>query len=411
MKIKTTSIQKLLIILCILSQSSFFHLVDSTGMLALTTLLILVTFSISIIYKIQNPYIDKYILEVICLVFLLQGFYTVLFKNQDIISYITAISPMLAILLVRPLYIAFIKNHNFYDLLDIISFLMNIYMCIIILNAFLININGNVLVNTDYFLQDFGMRSDRLRIMIDSPFQLIMPIYSFSMIIDRAKCKKLHYFTFLIHTFALFYVTQTRILIVTFVITISIMISMKIPQKKYKYILYVFVFFTIVIGLSKGVFDSFFSSFSINNYENGSSTRTRLIELEIAIKNWLKNPILGTGITLDYKMPMSQYGYRFIYNYTDLGLIGSISYMGISFIVLFIMPVVRHLRFITHVTKKYRQNKEFIIYIGLLTYICVSSFTILITDNFRIFGWPFVLAILEYLKWNFRYSITYEQKD
>lgn len=401
MKVRISKIETLLVLLCILFQCSFFHLVPANYMARLMTIFIIVTWVVSMIISRLKSYANIYILNVVIFVFILQGLYTIFSGKQSLSDYCSAIYLMLAVLLFKPILDIFKRENTINNLLDSICFLMIIYMTIIIVNALTRNLSGMPLISNTYFLQVAGTRNGRMRLTLFSPFTLLIPIYAFGRLLGGSR-KILHFFALILTSIALVYVEQTRMMEATFVITCILMISLKISNIKYKIIIYLICIAILVGSLLFGNLsfysNAFIQSFSTKSGENSVSTLNRIYEIQIAFHDWIKNPIFGTGILNKYKIEKIYNGYRLLYNHTDLGLYGMISYMGISSVFLFIIPVNRYIKMAFRIPKKKRSCTECYIYIGILSYIVVSSVTIIITDNVRIFAWPFALAILEFYK-------------
>ena len=82
---------------------------------------------------------------------------------------------------------------------------------------------------------------------------------------------------------------------------------------------------------------------------------------------------------------------RGAYSYTDIGLIGLISEIGLWSVLVYIFPVIRFYR----ITRKVRNEEYYIFLVGLFTYVLVTSISLIVTDIQRIFAWPILLFTFE----------------
>ena len=71
---------------------------------------------------------------------------------------------------------------------------------------------------------------------------------------------------------------------------------------------------------------------------------------------------------------------------------------------MFVAPYVRCFKTFVQVPNKFRHDRDFYFYTGLYIYVTVTAVTIIITDNSRIFAWPFILAVEEFIRKKYIYG-------
>lgn len=397
MKLKKSEISNIFIILAILFQCCFFHLVPISSNMTYGML-----FSAAIAYllsmkdKTNVKYADKYLIRVFVFVFLLQGAYTIISGKQSLIDFVTVITPMLAIILFRPLLRMINRDNSVDRLIDIIVFITAVYMAVVIVNVIFRNATGQPIIKTEFYLYDSGYRNGRLRIMLISPFLLLAPICAFYKIIAEEGKKLKYIISFLVLVIGVFYVEQTRMNQIILVVCCALMYSTKIKNKRIKYIIYFLSFVLFIIGYLLGYSNDFLSSFSVTNQDYGVSTIYRMYEYTHALNNIKMSPLFGEGLISNYLQKVSYGGYSFSYNHTDIGLIGTLSYLGISAIPLVIMPLYRYIKKYFAINRKNRGASIYVLFVGIMVYFILTQITLSITDSVRIFAWPFVLALLEH---------------
>lgn len=401
MRIKKSTISDILIVFALLFQCCFFHFFSISGLMSRAMLVcIIATWLLSFIIRkdVNDKFANRYIFSIFVFVFLVQGAYTIITGKQSLKEYFEVLMPMMAILLFSPLLKKMKEEDSVWNVVDIITSITSIYMFVVLINAFMRNTTGSPLIHTDYYLYDSGFRNGRLRIMIITPFLILAPICIFlELIFERGKAKKFFYIIeFIICVGVIFYVEQTRMNQIMLIVCCAVMFSLKINNKGIRTLIYIFSAVLMLMGMVFGYSNEFINSFSVSNKDYGVSTAYRIYEYQHAFKNIIANPIFGEGFVGNYLQKVSYGGYNFNYNHTDIGLIGTISYLGISSIPLIIWPLCRYVFIYLKIPKQNRNGQTYMLYTGVLLYVILSQFTLSITDSVRIFAFPFVLAILEF---------------
>lgn len=391
-----------LLVLCILSQNLFFHIINPSStmtMLLLADIFLLWAVALSMGYCKECRFINKYIIAIMVCILIPQTIYGS-FLGQTVNEYIDAVKGLTYIFLAIPVLKLFLRENGIDKVLNMITFFTVISLGILFINSFALNKLGTSLLPFDYFQMPSTGRNDRLRLFLISDFLSFVAIYAFSNLFHKNSKKKLFYITaFAVTVGAEMYIEQTRMILMSIMVSCVIIFTLWVQKKQYKVLLYILAVALIGYGLIDNWFVGLFSSFSVSDSSTGVSTIYRTIELRYAGQMILENPILGTGMVSDYLIPVTMSGNYVMFDHTDIGLIGSITYIGfIGTAVLFIVPYIRFFKCVLRMPASKRKTRDYYFISGLLTFITVTSLTILITDNARIFVWPFILAVFEYCR-------------
>lgn len=402
---KKSSLLYFLLTLSILLQNLFFHIVNPTST---TTLLLMVDISLMFMLSYDMSgngechYLYRYIMIVFGAVVIPQTAYGFL-QGQSVSDYIDVIKGLICILLCIPVLKLFIINGNLDRVLNMIALLTAISLAILLLNSIALNEFGRSLLPFDYFQLPPTGRNKRLRLLLISDFLSFVSIYSFCNFITEKRIYKLA--PFVICLSAEFYIEQTRMIEMAIIVACVIIYARSISKKSYRFLLYFIAGFAWVYGLFAEWFSEFLNSFSIHNASTGVSTLYRIIEWRTAWNLILEHPVLGTGMVKDYRFSVNLTGIPVMYDHTDIGIIGTITYIGlIGTIVLFIAPYIRCCKTFLQIPKENRQNRDVYFYTGLFVYVTVTAVTIIVTDNSRIFVWPFILAVEEFVRLKYVYG-------
>jgi len=390
-----------LLIVAVLLQGLFFHIVNPTRLttiLLMIDIFVLFMISMSLGYKVESQFLNRYIFAVILLVLVPQTLYG-FNLGQNIDDYIDVIKGLIYLFISVPVLKLFLKNRQTDKLLNTITILTTISLLILLINSYTLNEYRISVLPFDYFKMPSTFRGNRIRLYLISDFLSFISIYSFSNIL-HSKNKINFIFPFVIAIIAEIYIEQTRMILISISASCLIMSTFWIQNRIRRLILSIITILVIIFGYYLEWFNFAFNTFSISNQNLGVSTLYRTIELRYAIKQIVEHPLLGTGMIKNRYIPVSMDGVEIIFDHTDIGLLGSISYIGlIGFFVLFLWPYIRCLKIVKIVPKGEKISRDYIFILGLFTYISLTSLTIIITDNARIFVWPFILAIFEFYKY------------
>lgn len=403
--IKKSSLLYFLLTFSILLQNLFFHIVNPTST---TTLLLMVDILLMFIlsyYMSRNSechYLYRYIWIVFTVVLIPQSIYGFL-QGQSLSDYIDVIKGPICILLSIPVLKLFLMDRKIDRVINMITLLTVISLAILLLNSIALNEFGRSILPFDYFQLPPNGRNNRLRLLLISDFLSFVSIYSFSIFLAEKRIWKL--IPFAICLGAEFYIEQTRMIEMAIIAACVIIYARSISKRRYKYFLYFMSGCALVYGLFAEWFTSFLDSFSIQNTTTGVSTLYRTIEWRTAWNLILEHPILGTGMVKDYRFSVNLTGIPVMYDHTDIGIVGTVTYIGlIGTIALFIAPYIRCCKTFFQIPKENKQDRDIYFYTGLFVYVTVTTITIIVTDNSRIFVWPFILAVEEFIRLKYVYG-------
>ena len=403
--VKKISILYILLAASILLQNLFFHVVNPTSTTTLLLILdIFIMFGMSCCMKKNREcnYLYRYILLVFIVVLLPQTIYG-FSQGQTMNEYIDVIKGPIYILLSVPVLKLFMDDKEIDRVVDMIALFTVISLAILLLNSVVLNNVGRSLLPFDYFQMPPNGRNHRLRLLLISDFLSFVSIYSFANFIKKRRLWSA--LCFAICLGAEFYIEQTRVIEMSIIAACVIIFSLSINKKRYKYLLYIVASFLLIYGFFSACFGEFFDSFSVQNSTTGVSTLYRTIEWKAAWNLIAEHPFLGTGMVRNYRFSVNPTGVPVMFDHTDIGIIGTITYIGlIGTIVLFVAPYVRCFKTFVQVPNKFRHDRDFYFYTGLYIYVTVTAVTIIITDNSRIFAWPFILAVEEFIRKKYIYG-------
>lgn len=363
--------------------------------------------------RISEKYLYLYT-AIIILFLVVQGLYTLMkYDAQTLMSFLQSSQGYLWIGLSIPLFILFNACVGMDSVLDTVKNLVWVTLIILIVAALAYNFLGLALFNVAKY-KEFLLRNGRLRLWDLSSLEGLAIIWTFYEFLYKEKKKVWNIFFLAMMMLALFYVEQTRMMQVAVIVSIVLMyIFKKNDSKNAKANKFLLIFFTVIFILATGSIGEFWATFSVNG-ANGSSTRIRMDEIVYAIELFIDNPVNGVGI-----MPTSvrdlyiNYTGAGKFGYTDIGIIGSMAQMGMWTLIVYCIPVLRFFYILLKVRNE--KNKYYFPFLtGLFSFVIITSGTLLIINQSRIFMWPFCIAIFEYCYYCYKCgnrSIVHETKE
>lgn len=270
----------------------------------------------------------------------------------------------------------------------IIQHLVYLSSGVLILNAQDLFTGGEVTV------RDYGIR---ISIKAFGAAMILYNFYVFSSGKEKNNLFKriLSLIFFILGMVSLILVTQTRAL--TFAVLISIGIILLISHKKNTKIIAVVVVIAVIAILGYlGILNNFFISFSTtstNSKRLGTSIRIDAIKYYFSC--FINNPIFGNGFAADNYMSI-EHGTSGQFYYTDVGVFGLLGEVGLFSIVFYIYPVARLIKIAIKVIK-FKQGNKFSFYIGLITFLLLTSFSLIVTDKGRVLLFPIIIAYGEFV--------------
>lgn len=299
------------------------------------------------------------------------------------------------ILLYIPLSYLFIKNHEYYDFFQKMMIIFGtLYSLLLILEYLSLNFGlPNILVfneNTLVLLSGNG----NFRIARPADFIAFSTLYLLYNIYIKEHNKKF-IICLMFNLFYIFVISQTRIYMVAISVIILVLLIQKRNIKNIIFINLPILLAGIIIFSYGNSLQKFYNSFVSG--DRLESTTTRLQEFKFFSNQLFNNVVFGRGF-VSSSNPEGNYlnfGEGFIFNSSDIGLIGFLSVfgiLGIIFLVLLIKKICKGYIFL-----KKHKSKNFILY----KIICIYSlFTLTSTFYFdiqRILYLPLLLSTLEYL--------------
>lgn len=253
----------------------------------------------------------------------------------------------------------------------------------------------------DATTQLYSSRNGSLRFGQISDYVALASILSFIQIyrsdITSLEVKK-NFFRFSINLFAILYVSQTRMYVISIVATIIVILLMG-EKKSYKKIVIVgFIFLSSI--LLREVIGEFISTFSEYSY----STQNRVGALVYYSKKMFDMFLIGIGFPSTSNSNIIR-GVKNSYSLTDCGYIGFLAVfgvLGLIFLILLLVWLINNIFYFQKSNNKYYKKFS----LGLGVYFIISNFTLGFADPQRVILWQIVLAILYY----YRYLISYTER-
>lgn len=399
MKISITKLYSVLLFICILCQNRFFHILNaSMGLTVCLIVTIIALFVLALTDKYNNCccYLYGYYIALTLVLIIPQSIYA-FSQGETLEGYIDVIRGIINVLLAVPVFKLFLRKGGMKSTLDMITILTTITLGLLLINSFALNNFSLQVFPFDYYQMPDIRRGSWIRIYLISDFTAFVAIYSFCRLLKKETRTVWYLLSLVICLGSAIYVEQSRMAYMA--IIVSCIIAYTRILKKWRPVFYFIAGILLIIGMFGGWFDAFFNSFSINNDGLGISTKIRINEFQYAITLISEHPILGTGMVSDYLFDVVNNGFRFEFNHTDIGILGSVTYIGlVGTFVLFIRPYIRLIKTLTQFPVIKQNSFEFCFALGLIVYITITSMTILVTDNARIFVWPFIIAVFEFMR-------------
>ena len=337
-----------------------------------------------------------YCFGIIPVFLILQFMYTRMAYGQSVIDFLKASYHYFFIILAIPIYYIFIKDNSIKILIDKLTIIVSIGLFLNIINSLLYNTTGVT------FLQSaIRIRDDSLRTYSLSSILGIITVYTAWRLLHLRQIKRKYVICFIIEIVALAYCYQSRIIeFCIFIVAIYMMVAEKKLTKKQMAITGGIIFGIIILFCS-GMITEFFDSFKVGGQYSGS-TSSIIREYQYYISGFLENKLFGLGL-LATESEIGNYVIRgpLRNNYpTDVGYVGALGNMGISFFLPFgflvyrICIVIRESRQIKN--RDYEVKSLSVLCKSLLLYILISGTSQIITDPARILCVPFVISIVDW---------------
>lgn len=333
---------------------------------------------------------------IIPLFLIVQFLYTKITYEQGVIDFLKASYHYFFIVLTIPIYYIFVKDNSVTFLMDKLTKIVSIGLLLNIINSLLYNTTGVTFLQSAIKLRDDSLRTYSLSSILG-----IITVYTAWRLICFSHAKRKYVINFVIEIVALVYCYQSRIIeFCVFAVVIYMLVAEKSLTKK-QIVIIGGIILGILILFYSGMIMDFVDSFKIGGQYSGSSS-SRIRECKYYISGFLENKFFGLGL-LATESEIGNYVIRgpLGNNYpTDVGYVGALGNMGISFFLPFgfliyrICAVIRKSRQIK--TKDFEVKSLIVLCKSLLIYILMSGASQIITDPARILGVPFVISIVDW---------------
>lgn len=409
MKVRKKDVLYIGLIFSILINDSFFQMADRNCAILkyAQVILILVLNGLSVYYslKLSNRSVKRairnlyvYIVGVFAIIYIVQYIVECVINKISVSQFIAQASVYYYILLLSPIYIFCITDRGPWKLLNAIMVITCVKLCIVLIIAILYNLSFLNSVPESYRYLS-RIRDGRLRIHDLSVFLGIAATTALqNMLVHRKYIQKLKgLFCFFIISITCFYVQQTRMINYILILMSCMMILQNQKLRSNRNILYFILGFIIIAGLMMTGHENI--SIYIYEFIHGDiSKRARIEEIKFAIKEFIKSPLTGYGITKAIIPDAIKIRNTFAhYSNVDIGAVGSLAMIGVGYIFIFFIPLIRYLQMLFWGARMIR--REYIVVTNILAFLVCSSITLVVTDGSRIYAWPYYLAVLEYFRW------------
>lgn len=361
-----------------------------------------------------NCYINKYLIETLkpycgyinifmlyfLLFIVLQSFYGALHYGQTMYDIVVCLLYFTPLLLLYPVIYLLTKEDGFERLMKISTILVIIYLCIGLFRALIYNSTGMDMLP---FLE-LSLRYGRVRQDFVSVGSVVF-IYSFANLLKphrRLRENALSLSAFLLIILYELYTNMTRMYMASFfIVAICMVLARKRPKNK-QIVIYSATSISVAILYFSGVFTNFFSSFSIEG-EQGGSTLARSLATEYFQAIVRNQPFFGLGFLIPrdeyYNIFFGPFGRFFL---DDLGIRNMYYHFGFLGIVLVALSFGRMFYIAARLIFGRNYDKK-VFLVGSLAYIMSSSISLSVFDVQRILSLVFFWAIFEseYYKYSF----------
>jgi len=344
----------------------------------------------------RNMFLSLYLIGLVLGFFIPQLIYTMLWYGQSFSDYYDMADQFMMFFWTVPLFYMFVVDGN------VKSFLTKV-VNIIVVGYFLLAVNVFLKNTFDFsFFQLSGeswqWRDGIIRVVDCSSFVPLVVAFIAGDIIEKRRFNHRHIIAVAMLGIVFLYVERTRMSILA---TLFMIYVMMLFNRKKHYIKKLLIVATAVgfAGIfAFGYMDRILDMFSVAN--NGNSTLFRLNELDFYMGKFLDNIVMGIGmLTKDNIIAEFNIQYWSNHNYEDIGIFGILGVLGLSgFIILFVIPMVRMIYIAVKLAgdRDSLGDGEYIMLVGLIAYMLVTSFTLVVLNYPRIPLLPFVMAVFEY---------------
>lgn len=361
-------------------------------------------------YK-TNKFIEHFCKYVVFAFIVFLGYSCLICKEQTFYNALESTAHILCLLLVKPLYIVFKQQGTIHKVLKVVNIVAIVWYIVVILQNIAFKNNGQMILqqffsNSHIYISEG--RSENVRMTLIS-LGNIVPLYNLYNLLqmrDR-RCQRrfgnivFNVSSLVLGCYCIIFIAQTRAYMLA-VVGAVIMMFLKETSNSRRIIYNVyFIFAGIIVLYVTGVLDSFLNTFSMDSSNTlAYSTYMRFYEYKECLKYFIENPLVGHGMLIgtNYDLVYSSSVLPGAIIYTsDVGIVGLLGGSGIIGLVLFMWPFIRMIKQYW-VLANCGENISWLL-VGFITYLILTSVSLMITDYERIFAFPIMIAISEYYYW------------
>lgn len=299
-----------------------------------------------------------------------------------------------------PFMLIFAKNNGpsgIIKSLNIISFCWYIY---IIAQRYVYGKTGTLLFSfSEHFYNKIvTTRGDSLRVGLGT-FGNIMILYNFCRIYCKKRGEKASVFcfiNFILGFYCAVRIAQTRVMILVLAICIAAVVLCYGRTVKENILRSVAIVIGGIFLYSSDYIREIIGTLSSNSIEYYSSHMARSYAISYYLDLIKNHPIFGYAFAVANEYSSIVHGSMGLAHASDVGLIGLFAETGfVGAVIFYIWPLLHIVRGMKKIGFMNVVNETPFLFI-MFMYLIGTSATLIITDDGRIFGFPFVIALFEY---------------
>ena len=385
----------------IIIMPSFWYSLNSTGH---KTIIIIISIMVSLYYlKSRGKQIraiqTRYNVVFFVMIFFVSIFTIIYYSNQTLFQTYRVWEHLLCISMITPTMMLLSQKDGLRTFFRILGVIVFIYMLLICIQAILYNYNHTVFMSSYFAQRTIGSRNNRVRLSIDY-FIYILLIFDFDKVLNQSsyskKEKAFSVIRLILGIYIMLFVQGSRAYLASLICGC---LSVAFFSRQNKNILFrnVFIVLMLVIfcvstGVLDGFIDSIFSTAGDYNY----SRINRLAAVGYYWEKFMSNPLFGIGFLSDanniYLSILK--GNSGTYYLTDVGIIGVVAQMGMFGLVSYFYIIWRGYKATKFLAKTGELNNYGFV-CGVFVFLIMSSFSLSIFDNFRVFSLPICISLFE----------------
>lgn len=245
------------------------------------------------------------------------------------------------------------------------------------------------LITSTNVYREFGVRLGMRGI------ENFMVIYNIFLILnkDKLKVQKLNYINFGLGLYCVIVIQQTRAYIISFIITVSIILLQNALQKKRFIKSLILLCLGAAILISTNLLSDIIGSLFSTTESYGADQMVRVDAINYFIQYFLKNPIGGFGFADGNTYASIVHGPLLRYWVNDIGLIGLLAQGGLLIILPVFLLFVWMIKTISKLKHVHRITEERKFMIICIWYIISTSISLSIFDENRILVAALIIGI------------------